>query len=107
VGSISFMTGPIRNQARRVVPLDQRRATTGMTGEESPAAHRATAGAAQRDVPRMRAAPEARMCQEKAPTEGCLVGAQRWSVDREAYTLILFRRESPDKAIFWAEPIQL
>jgi hypothetical protein len=36
VVSISFMTGPIRNQARRVVPLDQRRATTGMTGEESP-----------------------------------------------------------------------
>jgi hypothetical protein len=60
---ISFMTGPIRNQARRVVPLDQRRATTGMTGEESPAAHRATAGAAQRDVPRMRAAPH--LCQQR------------------------------------------
>jgi hypothetical protein len=44
---------------------------------------------------------------EKAPTEGCLVGALRWRVDREAYPLILFRRQSPDKAIFWAEPTQL
>jgi hypothetical protein len=43
---------------------------------------------------------------EKAPTEGCLVGASGGNmrnVDREAYRLILCRRQSPDKAIFWAE----